>query len=138
MVQVIFSNTQYIDWVHEVSEQVSRALNAAKFYNSFYTSSFLIYMLASLQLWLGLPRIEDFPDNVKRYEFYPCLQLQNSYAEYIQVNDAFTMRTYRELQGHQNKDLVKKQWRSSANLAITSSSSHHFLICILQHSTNSY
>ena len=55
-------------------------------------SSFLIYMLASLQLWLGLPRIEDFPDNVKSFEFYPSLQLYNSYAEYIRVNDAFTMR----------------------------------------------
>ena len=56
-------------------------------------------MLASLQLWSGLPRIEDFPDDVKSYEFYPCLQLQNSYAEYIRVNDAFTMRICRELQG---------------------------------------
>ena len=62
-------------------------------------SSFLIYMLASLQLWLGLPRIENFPDDVKSYEFYPCLQLQNSYAEYIWENDAFTMRICRELQG---------------------------------------
>ena len=56
-------------------------------------------MLASLQLWPRLPRIENFPDNVKSYELYPCLQLQNSYAEYIQVNDAFTMRICRELQG---------------------------------------
>ena len=62
-------------------------------------SSFLIYMLASLQLWLGLLRIENFPDDVKFYEFYPCLQLQNSYAEYVRVNDAFTMRICRELQG---------------------------------------
>ena len=62
-------------------------------------SSFLIYMLASLQLWPGLPRIEDFPEDVKSYEFYPCLQLQNSYVEYIRVNDAFTMRICRELQG---------------------------------------
>ena len=83
LVQVICSDTQYIEWAYEVSEHLSRALNAAKFYNSFYMSSFLIYILASLQLWRGLPRIEEFFDNVKSYEFYPCLQLQNSYAEYI-------------------------------------------------------
>ena len=75
LVQVICSDTQNIDWAYEVSEHLSRALSAAKFYNSFYMSSFLIYMLASLQLWPGLPRIEDFPDDVKSYEFYPCLQL---------------------------------------------------------------
>ena len=99
LVQVICSDRQYIDWANEVSESLSRALSVAKFYNSFYMSSFLIYTLASLQLWMGLPRIENFPDNVKSYELYPCLQLQNSYAEYIQVNDVFTMRTCRELQG---------------------------------------
>ena len=71
----------------------------AKFYNSFYMSSFLIYMLASLQLWLGLPRLENFPNDVKSYEFYPFLQLENSYVEYVKVNDAFTMRIFRELQG---------------------------------------
>ena len=95
--QVIFSDTQYIDWAYEVSENLSRALSAAKFYNSFYMSSFLIYMLASLQLWPRLPKIEDFLDDVKIYEFYPCLQLQNSYVEYIKINDAFTMRICREL-----------------------------------------
>ena len=73
LVQIICSDTQYIDWANEVSEHLSRALSAAKFYNSFYMSSFLIYMLASLQLWPGLPRIENFPNNVKSYEFYPCL-----------------------------------------------------------------
>ncbi len=99
LVQIICSDTQYIDWVYEVSEHLSRALSAAKFYNSFYMSSFLIYMLASLQLWSGLPRIKNFPDDVKIYEFYPCLQLQNSYVEYIRVNDAFTMRLCREVQG---------------------------------------
>ena len=50
LVQVIFSDTQYIDWAHEVSETLSNALRNAKFYNTFYMSSFLIYMLASLQL----------------------------------------------------------------------------------------
>ena len=97
LVQVIYSDTQYIDWAHEVSENLSNALCATKFYNTFYMSSFLIYMLASLQLWPGLPRVENFPDDVKSYEFYPCLQLENSYAEYIRVNDAFTMRICREL-----------------------------------------
>ena len=48
LIQVICSNTQHIDWAHEVSENLSRALSAAKFYNTFYMSSFLIYMLASL------------------------------------------------------------------------------------------
>ena len=56
-------------------------------------------MLASLKLWSGLPRVEIFPDDVKPYEFYPCLQLKNSYVEYIRVNDAFTMRICRELKG---------------------------------------
>ena len=64
LVQIICSDTQYIDWAYEVSEHLSRALSAAKFYNSFYMSSFLIYMLASLQLWPDLPRIENFPDDV--------------------------------------------------------------------------
>ena len=98
LVQIIFLDTQYVEWAYEVYEHLSRSLNAAKFYNSFYMSSFLIYMLASLQLWLGLPKIEYFPDDVKSYEFYPCLQLQNSYAEYVRVNDAFTMRIFRQLQ----------------------------------------
>ena len=70
-----------------------------KFYNTFYMSSFFIYMLASLQLWPGLLRIENFPDDVKCYEFYPCLQLLNRYVEYVRVNDAFIMRIRRELQG---------------------------------------
>ena len=69
-------------------------------------------MLTSLQLWLGLPRIENFPDNVKSYKFYPCLQIQNSYAEYIQVNDAFTMRICRELQGC-------PEWRFSLEVMTT-------------------
>ena len=85
--------------MYQVSKHLSRALSVAKFYNSFYMSSFLIYMLSSLQLWLGLPRIENFLDDVKSYEFYPCLQLQNSYAEYVRVNDVSTMRISRELQG---------------------------------------
>ena len=83
LVQVICSNTQYIDWAYEVSENLSRDLSVAKFYNTVYMSSFLIYMLASLQLWLGLLRIEIFPNDVKCYEFYPCLQLRNSYAKYV-------------------------------------------------------
>lgn len=62
-------------------------------------SSFLIYILASLQLWLDLPRVEYFLDDVKYYEFYPCLQLENIYAEYNKVNDVFSMRICRELQG---------------------------------------
>ena len=68
LVQFIFSDTQYIDWAYEVSEFLSKVLSVAKFYNSFH-------MLASLQLWLRLPRIGNFLDNVKSYEFYPCLQL---------------------------------------------------------------
>ena len=43
--------------------------------------------------------MENFPDDVKSYEFYPCLQLENSYVEYVKVNDAFTMRICKELQG---------------------------------------
>ena len=73
------------------------ALQKANFYNTFYMSSFLIYMLASVQLWPGLPRLESFPNDVKSYEFHPCLQLQNSYADYVKVNDVFTMRICREL-----------------------------------------
>ena len=99
LVQVICSDTQYIDWAYEVSDNLSSALRAAKFYNTFYMSSFLIYMLASLKLWPSLPRVENFPDDVKSYEFYPCLQLENSFVEYIRVNDAFTMRICRDLQG---------------------------------------
>ena len=75
LVQIICLDTHYVDWVYEVCEHLSKALSAKKFYNTFYMSSFLIYMLASLQLWLGLPRIEDFTNDVKSYEFYPCLQL---------------------------------------------------------------
>ena len=48
LVQVICSSMQYIDWAQEVSENLSNALCAMKFYNTFYMSSFLIYMLASL------------------------------------------------------------------------------------------
>ena len=48
LVQVICSDTQYIDWAYEVSENLSRDLSVAKFYNTFYMSSFFIYMLASL------------------------------------------------------------------------------------------
>lgn len=99
LVQFIFFDTQYIDWSHEVREIMFNSLRAAKFYNTFYMPSFLIYMLASLQLWLGLPRVESFPNDVKYYEFYPFLQLENSYAEYVKVNDAYAMRICRELQG---------------------------------------
>ena len=91
LVQVIFSNTQYIDWAHEVSEIMAYALCATKFYNTFYMSQFLIYMLASLQLWLGFPRVDNFLDDVKSYEFYPRFQLQNSYIQYVKVNDEFTI-----------------------------------------------
>ena len=73
LIQVIFFDTQYIDWAHEVSEIFSNALHVAKFYNTFYISYFLIYMWDSLQLWLGLPKVENFSDYVKSYEFYPCL-----------------------------------------------------------------
>ena len=75
LVQVICLGMQYIDWTHEVSENHSNSLCTVKFYNIFYMSYFLIYMLASLQLWLGFQRIEKFPNDVKCYEFYPCLQL---------------------------------------------------------------
>ena len=88
---------QYIDWAQEVSENLSNALHVAKFYNTFYMSSFLIYMLASIRMWLGLPRLQEFLDDVKCYEFYPCLQLQNSYADYTRVNDASTMIICMEL-----------------------------------------
>ena len=60
LVQIIFSNMYYVDLVYEISEHLSIALSTSKFYNSFYMSSFLIYMLASLQLWSNLPRIENF------------------------------------------------------------------------------
>ena len=73
LLQVICLGTQYIDWAQVVSNNLSNAIHAKKFYNTFYMSSFLIYMLASLQLWLGLPRIENFSNDVKCYEFYPCL-----------------------------------------------------------------
>ena len=73
LVQVIFSYTQYIDWAQEVRKILSNALWVAKFYNTFYISSFLIYMLASLQLWPRLPRLKIFPDDVKCYDFYPSL-----------------------------------------------------------------
>ena len=69
LVQVIYLDTQYIDQTFEVSENMSRTLSAAKFYNIFYMSSFLIYMLASLQLRLGLLRLEFFSHDVKSYEF---------------------------------------------------------------------
>lgn len=98
LVQVICSGIQYVDWAQEVSKNMSNALCAAKFYNTFYMSSFLIYMLASIQLWPSLLRLQEFPDDVECYEFYPCLQLQNSYVDYTRVNDAFTMRICRELQ----------------------------------------
>ena len=130
LVQVISSDTQYVDWAYEVSENLSRALSAAKFYNSFYMSSFLIYMLASLKLWPGLPRIENFQDDVKSYEFYPCLQLQNSYVEYIRVNDAFTMRICREIQGCLEQRFSPELMVPSVNLAFISFNSHLFLICI--------
>ena len=91
LVQVIYSDTEYIDWAHEVSKNLSNALSATKLYNTFYMSYFLIYMLASLHLWVRLPRVENFPDDVKSYEFYLCLQLKNSYVEYRKFNDAFTM-----------------------------------------------
>ena len=99
LVQVICFDTQYIDWAHEVSKIISNALCVAKFYNMFYMPSLLIYMLAYLQLWIGLTGVKNFIDDVKSYEFYPCLQVENSYVEYVKVNDAFTMRICRELQG---------------------------------------
>ena len=97
LVQIIFSDTQYIDWAHEVRKILSSALHAMKFYNTFYMPSFLIYRLTSLQLWIDLPRVDNFHDDVKSYEFYPCLWLENNYIEYVKVNDAFTMRICREL-----------------------------------------
>ena len=45
-------------------------------------------------------RLENFFDDVKSYEFYLCLQLQNIYEKYVRVNDVFTMRICRELQGY--------------------------------------
>ena len=51
LVQEICLDIQYIDWASEVSKNLSRALSALKFYNMFYMSSFLIYVLASLQFW---------------------------------------------------------------------------------------
>ena len=83
LVQVIYSNTQYIDWAYEVRKILSNALHATKFYNTFNMSSFLIYMLVSLKLKPSLPWVENFLDDVKSYEFYPCLQLENSYAAYM-------------------------------------------------------
>jgi hypothetical protein len=56
-------------------------------------------MTASLQIWLGLPYLQNYTEDVKVYDFYPCLQLHNSYPEYVRVNDALTMRICRELQG---------------------------------------
>ena len=78
-------------------------------------------MLASLQLWSGLPRIQSFPNDVKSYEFYPCLQLQNSYVEYIRVNDAFPMTICRELQGF-------LEWRfSPKSMAVISQFGSYFI-----------
>lgn len=107
LVQIIYSDTHYVDWAYEVSEHLSRTLSAMKFYNTFHIFSFLVYMLASLQFWLGLLRLENFPNDVKFYEFYPCLQLQNNYVEYVRVNDAFTMRICRELQGCLERSILK-------------------------------
>lgn len=43
--------------------------------------------------------MEEFLDDVKSYDFYPCLQLENSYKKYTKVSDDFTMIICRELQG---------------------------------------
>lgn len=81
-----------------VSEFLSSALQSVKTFNSFHTSSLLIYMLASLQIWPSLPCLQNYNEDVKVYDFYPFLQLHNSYLEYVKVNDALTMRICRELQ----------------------------------------
>lgn len=44
LVQIICSDTHYVDWAYEVSDYLSRALRDAKFYNTFCMSSFLIYI----------------------------------------------------------------------------------------------
>lgn len=99
LVKVICIDEQYVDWMQLVREFISSALQSMKIFNSFHMSSLLIYMLASLQIWPGLPYIQNYTEDVKVYDFYPCLQLHNSYSEYVNVNDALTMRICRELQG---------------------------------------
>ena len=72
--------------------------------------------------------MENFLDDVKSYEFYPCLQLENSYAEYIRVNDAFTMRICKELQG-----FLERKFSPKAMIAIS-----HFKIYFIYFSSFSY
>ena len=62
-------------------------------------SSYLIYSLAIDHLWPDLPSIQNYDEHTKVYEFYPHVQLQRRFEEYVAVNDAFTMRLCRELQG---------------------------------------
>ena len=129
LVQVIYLDIQNIDSAHEVSENLSNALSATKLYNTFYMSSFL-YMLASLHLWVGLPRIENFPDDVKSYEFDPCLQLKNSYVEYIEnLMICLPYEFFGSSWDLQKGDLDQKIWWPLFSWQVTLSSSHHFHIC---------
>ena len=70
-------------------------------------------MLASLQIWPGLPSLQNYTDDVKVYDFYPHLQLHNNYTEYVRVNDALTMQICRELQG-----CPKRRFSAEALVAI--------------------
>lgn len=99
LVQAICVQDMFIDWAEILCEKLASWLSSSQGFKQFYMSSYLIYAMATRHLWPSLPAIQNFNDNTKIYEFYLNLQLHQSFEEYVIVNDAFTMRISRELQG---------------------------------------
>ena len=50
---------EYVDWAQIVYDKLPSWLQTTKVQKQFYMSFFLIYALATIQLWLGLLHVED-------------------------------------------------------------------------------
>lgn len=99
LVQTICAYGQCIGSAQIICDELCSWLNSTRAFQQFYMSSFLIYILAAIHLWVGLTSIEDINEETKVYEFYASLQLDKSYEEYVKMNDAYTMRLCRDIQG---------------------------------------
>lgn len=109
----VFAGKSKFDWAQIISDNIHTQLVKLKEKRHFTMTSYLVYMFARHQ---PLPRlikkgeIENRPNQVKVYDYYPQLHYHDiaqreknkpAYAigQYERINDAFTMRLVKLMQG---------------------------------------
>ncbi|KAH9307110.1 hypothetical protein KI387_043782 [Taxus chinensis] len=79
---------QLFEWVEIISSMISEQLQQLNTTGRFYMNSYVVYAMASERDYPALMRCEVWPQ-VKIYEYYPELKLENSIPQFTKINDAF-------------------------------------------------